>query len=314
MSGSARPSSVTRTVSALDLFTLFALATITTLALVMRRDHASADGTERRLLIDIPEGELVLARRTTTPVAADRWREIRAAATRMAASLQAREPHDPRSLEVYALGPLVVRRNGAEMGGWGGPKAGARQALAVFAFLLDRAERGAHKDEFLELIWPDVEIERADFAFHRTLNGLRTVLSAPAPGLRSDLITVRDGTYRLNMGLVSWFDVDELEQHLLAIEAADDPAAMEPHLDAARRLYRGDYMDDCPFFGDSSQVEIRRQLLRDRYVSALRTVAEARERSGSRAAAGQLVREAMAISENLGVEESPGPRLVHPAA
>ena len=39
---------------------------------------------------------------------------------------------------------------------WGGAKAGTRQAEGVFAFLLDRGERGAAKDEFIELIWPAV--------------------------------------------------------------------------------------------------------------------------------------------------------------
>ncbi len=76
-------------------------------------------------------------------------------------------------LHVFALGPLRVERDGELVQRWGGEKAGTRQAEAVFAFLYDRGEHGVAKDEFVELIWPDVDLERADLAFHRTLGGLR---------------------------------------------------------------------------------------------------------------------------------------------
>ena len=40
-------------------------------------------------------------------------------------------------------------------------------------------------------------------------------------------------------------------------------------LEAARSLYRGDYLDDCPLYGDSEYVEDHRRLLRSRLVDAL---------------------------------------------
>ncbi|TMB56148.1 MAG: hypothetical protein E6J47_05630 [Chloroflexi bacterium] len=86
-------------------------------------------------------------------------------------------------LYVFSLGPLRAERNGTPLHQWGGAKAGTRQAEAVFAFLFDRGERGAAKDEMIELIWPDVDLERADLAFHRTLGGLRSTL--PGSGGRA---------------------------------------------------------------------------------------------------------------------------------
>ena len=82
-------------------------------------------------------------------------------------------------LQVFALGPLRVTHGDDLDRTWGGEKAGTRQAQGLFAFLFDRGERGVAKDEVLDLIWPDTEVERADLAFHRTLGGLRHTLDPP---------------------------------------------------------------------------------------------------------------------------------------
>ena len=58
----------------------------------------------------------------------------------------------PPGLRIHALGPLRAERDGEPVRRWGGEKAGSRQAEAIFAFLFDRGERGAAKDEFLELV------------------------------------------------------------------------------------------------------------------------------------------------------------------
>ena len=247
-------------------------------------------------------GEVTIRARSMVPVSEAQWRQFRIEAVRLAAILQ---PSGAPSgmMEVHALGPLTVLRDGQVVTGWGGPKAGNRQALAMFAFLLDRGERGANRDEIVELIWPEVDLARADIAFHRTLGGLRRMLAGGDAALQKQAIVYRDGVYRLDMTLVQWTDVTEFERHLLMIEGEADVPTLEAHLEAARALYRGDYMDDCPIYGDSSHVEFRRQLLRDRYVGALRTVAEAREQVGRRAAAAHLLSEAWAVAGRPGQDE-----------
>ena len=47
---------------------------------------------------------------------------------------------------------------------------------------------------------------------------------------------------------------------MAAASAGGDPDAALQQLERARSLYRGDYLDDCPFYGDSAQVEERRAL------------------------------------------------------
>ncbi len=196
-------------------------------------------------------------------------------------------------LHVYALGPLRAERDGEPIRQWGGEKAGTRQAEALFAFLLDRGESGVSKDEAIELIWPDVDLDRADLAFHRTLGGLRRTLE-PGRSQRegSKAIGFSNDRYRLDQRLIAWSDVATFEQLLAdASVATDEPTALEA-LTEARSLYRGDYVDDCPFYGDSVHVEDRRELLRGRFVDLLLAMGAHHEGRGDRSSAAAAFREA----------------------
>ena len=202
-------------------------------------------------------------------------------------------------LHVFALGPLRAEREGELIRQWGGEKAGTRQAEALFAFLFDRGERGVTKDEAVELIWPDVDIDRADLAFHRTLGGLRRTLE-PGRGQRqgSKAIAFSNDRYRLNPNVVAWTDVATFEQRLTEAGGATDPADALAALTEARGLYRGEYLDDCPFYGDGAYVEDRRELLRARYVDLLLAVGGLHEGRGDRGAAAAAFREARMAAQD----------------
>jgi two-component SAPR family response regulator len=165
----------------------------------------------------------------------------------------------PRSVRVHAIGPLRVQHGRLPLHSLGGPKAGANQALALFAFLFDRGPQGVDKDEAIETIWPDAPLDVADTAFHRTLLGLRGTLRAGGIG---EAVAFRGGRYVLESGLVSWSDVWELERMLDSSASIADERARIELLEECRQLNRSDYMDDCPFFGASVYVEARRSLLR----------------------------------------------------
>ncbi len=202
----------------------------------------------------------------------------------------------PPGLEVFALGPLRVERNDEAIHRWGGDKAGSRQAQALFAFLLDRGERGVAKDEALELIWPDTDIERADLAFHRTMVGLRQTLDPGRAGRANQAIRFQSDRYRLDPDIVAWSDVAAFLARLNGARAAASDGERLRLLEEARTLYRGDYLDDCPFFGDSVHVEDQRSLLRGRYVDLLVTLGEGYEATGDRLSAGAAFREAAQAS------------------
>jgi hypothetical protein len=201
----------------------------------------------------------------------------------------------PAGLRVFALGPLRVEREDESIERWGGEKAGTRQAQALFAFLFDRGERGVAKDEALELIWPDTDVERADLAFHRTLGGLRHTLDPQRDGGKRT-IRFHNDRYRLDDAVVDWSDVAvflaRLDQARVSTERADRLRLLEE----ARALYRGEYLDDCPFYGDSVYVEDRRASLRGRSIDLLVALGEGYESSGDRASAAAAYREAVAVA------------------
>ena len=204
----------------------------------------------------------------------------------------------PPGLHVFALGSLRAELNGDPVRRWGGEKAGSRQAEAIFAILFDRGDRGASKDEILELVWPDVDLDRADVAFHRTMLGLRSILK---PGRRSRRstgpIAFHNDRYRLEPSVVAWSDLGEFDR-LLADAARGDPAEVVGILEQARALYRGDYLDDCPFYGDSAQVEDRRTDVRRRYVDVLIELGERYAQRGDRTAASNSYRQAQAVADD----------------
>jgi len=209
------------------------------------------------------------------------------------------------ALRVYALGPLRVDRDGAAIERWGGDKAGTRQAEALFAFLFDRGERGVTKDEVLQIIWPDTEISKADLAFHRTMVGLRGTLD-PGRG-RKSVIRFHNDRYRLDPAVVAWSDSSEFLARLAA--AREAPASDRIRLfEEARTLYRGEYLDDCPFYGDSSQVDERRTALRERYRDLCLALGEAYEARNDRMSAAAAFREAASA----GGGSHGGPRLARP--
>ena len=199
-------------------------------------------------------------------------------------------------LEVRALGPLRVDREGGEILRWGGEKAGSRQAQALFAFLFDRGERGVAKDEALELLWPDVNLGRADVAFHRTLGGLRKTLDPNGGG--KDVIRHQNDRYRLDPSIIDWADVAAFLAGLEEAGRTRDPDVALALLKDARALYRAEYLDDCPFYGDSAFVEPRRAALRSRFVDLLVAIGEGCEARGDRVSAASAYRDAIDATVN----------------
>jgi DNA-binding SARP family transcriptional activator len=199
-------------------------------------------------------------------------------------------------LRVHALGSLRAERDGEPLRRWGGEKAGSRQAEALFAVLFDRGERGAAKDEIVELIWPDVDLDRADVAFHRTMLGLRSMLQPGRRGRGTPAIAFHNDRYRLEPGVVGWSDVAEYER-LIAEAGRADAEEGTRLLEAARALYRGEYLDDCPYYGDSADVEDRRRALRSRQVDLLVELGR-RYAAGDRPAAAACYREAQALADD----------------
>jgi two-component SAPR family response regulator len=234
------------------------------------------------------------------PLATEREPALRQGARLTDALSPACEPTDGQ--HVYALGPLRVERNGELIRRWGGQKAGSRQAEAIFAMLFDRGERGAAKDEIIEIVWPDVDLDRADVAFHRTMLGLRSTLGARRGG--DEPISFFNDRYLLNPALIAWSDVRELDRLLNDARSASEFDALRS-LEQARALYRGDYMDDVPYFGDSAAVEERRDAYRRQMHAVVLELADRYDARGEALAASASRQEAAALAAGIrGLEPS----------
>ena len=230
--------------------------------------------------------------------------EERAAVESQASTLHAalvQHADAPVGLRIHALGALRVERSGASIDRWGGDKAGTYQSEALFAFLFDRRGRGVTKDEAEEVIWPDLDLDKSDTAFHRTISALRRTLE---PGLKrgneSKLVTYHHERYWLDPATMAWCDADAFAAaaergHTLMRQG--DLEAARTLLAGALELYRGDYMDDCPFFGDSAYVEGRRTELREQRIDALLALGAVYERLGQAGEAVTCFRRALAAAD-----------------
>lgn len=231
----------------------------------------------------------------------DEHAAVRSQGTALSAAL-ARPPDHEDGLRVYALGSLRVERDGEPIHRWGGEKAGSRQAEAIFAMLFDRDDQGAGKDEIQEVVWPDADFDRADAAFHRTMLGLRAALRGDAQrgadSKSADPVVFHNDRYRLNPATVAWSDVAEFDR-LVAMAASAERAEALSLLEQARALYRGDYLDDVPYFGDSATVETRRVALRRAVRDLLLELASRYAARGERLAASACQRQAEGLSADL---------------
>jgi DNA-binding SARP family transcriptional activator len=160
------------------------------------------------------------------------------------------------------------------------------------------------------LIWPDTELERADLAFHRTLGGLRHTLDPEGRSGRQ-VIRFYNDRYRLDPAVVDWSDVGAFLGRLDDARASGDRTETQRLLEAARALYRGEYLDDCPFYGDSAHVDDRRDALRGRCVDLLLALGEGYEQSGDRVSAAGAYRDALAMADDCPPAKAGLSRLAH---
>ena len=121
----------------------------------------------------------------------------------------------------------------------------------------------------------------------------RSTRTARAPSARSASTTTAIGWTRRSWTGRTWRTfLARLDQARAAGERTENLRLLEE----ARALYRGEYLDDCPFYGDSALVEERRASLRGRSLDLLIALGEGYEATGDRASAAAAYREAVAVA------------------
>ena len=196
----------------------------------------------------------------------------------------------PPDLRVYCLGSFKVYRGQTEVGEeeWRMVKGATHKIKALMAFLVHRGEKGASRDELLDLLWPEQDALRASARLYSAIHALRKVLQPELRrGRNSAYIWHKGDRYRLNLGEGGWVDADAFEAHLQRarqwVRRGEKEVALQEYR-KAEALYRGEYMaglsvryvDDHP----SHWCMGRRIRLQEMYLEAISFMAHHYEEVG----------------------------------
>ena len=145
------------------------------------------------------------------------------------------------------------------------PTAWTREkALHLLQLLITLRRKRPHKEQIIDLLWPDLDPETGDRDFRVALNALQNALEPDrAPRTPSHVIIRSELNYSLNLDEI-WIDADAFEEHLAAanqganqnlagrtlsvdrpsVEFIETRAEVVIHYQAAIALYQGDYLPE----------------------------------------------------------------------
>lgn len=165
------------------------------------------------------------------------------------------------ALRIHSLGCFRVARGDEEL-----PACRARKALAVLRYLLTRQQRSAHREELMELLWPDATPAKARHSLHVAVGTLRSYLDQ-ASG--ASYLVFQDERYTLNPGAPLHDDRDEFQRWSDMGDKGwrlEDRPAAEAAYSRAIACYGGDYLVDDQ---DQAWALVERERLLARYLLAL---------------------------------------------
>lgn len=156
-------------------------------------------------------------------------------------------------LKLTNLGRFAVERGGQAL-----PPSPARKATALLRYLLTRRHRSAHKDELIELLWPEAGLNEAAHSLHVAIAALRRYLDPPG----ASYVLFNLDHYSLDGDAP--IEDDVLEFQRLCDEAeqrwrANDMPGAKLCYSSAIACYQGDYFVDDR--DTSWAIALREQLL-----------------------------------------------------
>jgi DNA-binding SARP family transcriptional activator len=173
-------------------------------------------------------------------------------------------------LRIQALGPLRVWRGQDEIKDVGGKRLKAR---ALFGLLITYRPELLHKEQIMDMLWPEASADAAYRNFRVTLNALNVSLQPERESYARPLYILRYGqSYGLNLAACYRLDVEEFESLVnkaACLEDTDDNNAIELYRQALE-LYKGDYLKDFLYEEWSSK---ERQRVTEVYLRAAEKLA-----------------------------------------
>lgn len=191
-------------------------------------------------------------------------------------------------LRIYVLGQFrVERRAGNEWHTVDSRIWHRRRARTLLACLLSSNGRRLGREQLIEQLWPDLELDvaanRLNGAVHELRQILEPDLSRPATSrmlrLERDMLQLADNT-------IIWVDAEAFENTLKEAHAATNIEQTEHLLEAASTLYRGTYLLEELYAEWTMQ---RRDALQRSWVGLLLKLAQLRAERGAPTAAIEIL-------------------------
>jgi DNA-binding SARP family transcriptional activator len=173
------------------------------------------------------------------------------------------------AVSIHCLGGFNVTVGGASVpiDAWQSKK--ARDLLKV---LVARRGRAVHREELVEILWPDDDPRRTANRLSVALSVVRSVLSSDGDQPQDDVLVTDRSTVRLATERVG-IDLEEFHSEVASATAAvrdgDDDLARS-HYRRAESLYVGDLCEDNPY---EEWIVAERELARSAYLDAARWLA-----------------------------------------
>ncbi len=119
-----------------------------------------------------------------------------------------------------------------------------KRARDIFCFIAAGKNQRAEKDIIIDNFWGADELTTIEKNFHPTISHIRKALNSRQT-FKQNFLIFRDGAYQLNPELVYSIDTENFENFINTAEKAKrekDIASFRRNLEAARALYRGEFM------------------------------------------------------------------------
>jgi PAS domain S-box-containing protein len=195
-------------------------------------------------------------------------------------------PHH-HTLQLFTLGGfgIVAAGSSVNVAKWK-----RKQAATLLKYLITQLDRPVHRERLLDCLWPGVDRRRGLGRLKVTMYYLRRELRRN--GMSDEVIKTIGDSYLLRRDAV-WVDVDVFERLATEGRALQDRALWGDALDRyveARRLYRGDYLEE-EIFSDWCAEE--RERLHEVFLELLARTAECHAELGQYAEVVEIYRKAL---------------------
>ncbi len=178
---------------------------------------------------------------------------------------------DEKPLRVYTLGRFEIEQGARviESQHWR-----SLRASSLFKILLNRRNFQAGRQEVAELLWPELDSDRAANNLHQAVYQLRRLLEPDLEKVGASVYLKSEGTkLQLNPALVEWVDFKEFQRVCQQARLGNNAALYEQ----AAALYNGEYLPNDLY---ENWAIYQREILQQEWINLLFEMSELYQAQG----------------------------------